>query len=47
MPSDTLGGINGWLVTKGSPKEAVEFLKFFSRPDVQTELAGGQLPSRW
>ena len=29
-PSDTLGGMNGWLVTKGSPKEAVEFLRFFS-----------------
>lgn len=28
--SDTLGGMNGWLVTKGSPKEAVEFLRFFS-----------------
>src|SRR5262245_35620138 len=24
-PSDTLGGITGWLVTKGSPKEAVDF----------------------
>jgi raffinose/stachyose/melibiose transport system substrate-binding protein len=22
--------MNGWLVTKGSPKEAVEFLRFFS-----------------
>lgn len=29
-PSDTLGGMNGWLVTKGSPKEAAEFLRFFS-----------------
>ena len=29
-PSDTLGGMNGWLVTKGSPKEAAEFLKFFT-----------------
>ena len=28
-PTDTLGGINGWLVTKGAPKEAAEFLKFF------------------
>ena len=26
-PTDTLGGINGWLVTKGSPKEAADFLK--------------------
>ncbi|MFI4929618.1 MAG: ABC transporter substrate-binding protein [Burkholderiales bacterium] len=29
-PDDTLGGMNGWLVTKGSPKEAAEFLKFFT-----------------
>jgi raffinose/stachyose/melibiose transport system substrate-binding protein len=39
--SDTLGGITGWLVTKGSPKEAVEFLKFFVSPDVQQRLAAG------
>jgi len=26
---DTLGGMNGWLVTKGAPKEATEFLRFF------------------
>ena len=38
-PSDTLGGLNGWLVTKGSPKEAIEFLKFFSRPELQREAA--------
>jgi raffinose/stachyose/melibiose transport system substrate-binding protein len=40
-PSDTLGGINGWLVTKGSPKEATDFLKFFIAKDVQTRLAAG------
>jgi raffinose/stachyose/melibiose transport system substrate-binding protein len=40
-PTDTLGGINGWLVTKGSPKEAVDFLKFFISKDVQTRLAAG------
>ena len=40
-PTDTLGGINGWLVTKGSPKEAVEFLKFFISKDIQTKLAAG------
>jgi raffinose/stachyose/melibiose transport system substrate-binding protein len=39
--SDTLGGINGWLVTKGSPKEATEFLKFFVSQDVQKRLAAG------
>lgn len=39
--SDTLGGITGWLVTKGSPKEATEFLKFFISREVQTRLARG------
>jgi len=39
-PRETLGGINGWLVTKGAPKEAVEFLKFLTRPEAQREMAG-------
>ena len=39
--SDTLGGINGWLVTKGAPKEAVAFIKHFISEDVQKRLAGG------
>jgi raffinose/stachyose/melibiose transport system substrate-binding protein len=39
--SDTLGGITGWLVTKGAPKEAAEFLKFFISKDVQKRLAAG------
>jgi raffinose/stachyose/melibiose transport system substrate-binding protein len=39
-PTDTLGGINGWLVTKGAPKEAAEFLKFFSQEKYQREAAG-------
>ena len=30
-PTDTLGGINGWLVAKSAPPEAVDFLKFFSQ----------------
>jgi raffinose/stachyose/melibiose transport system substrate-binding protein len=38
--TDTLGGINGWLVTKGAPKEAVEFVKHFVSKDVQMRLAG-------
>lgn len=38
-PADTLGGLNGWLVTKGSPKEAVDFLKFFSSVEFQREAA--------
>jgi raffinose/stachyose/melibiose transport system substrate-binding protein len=40
-PSDTLGGINGWLVTKGAPKEAVAFLKSFVSLEVQKRLAAG------
>jgi raffinose/stachyose/melibiose transport system substrate-binding protein len=40
-PSDTLGGINGWLVTKGAPKETVTFLKSFVSLDVQKSLAAG------
>ena len=39
--SDTLGGINGWLVTKDAPKEAVTFLKAFVSDDVQKRLAAG------
>ena len=41
VPTDTLGGINGWLVTKGAPPEATDFLKFFISQDVQTKLAAG------
>jgi raffinose/stachyose/melibiose transport system substrate-binding protein len=40
-PSDTLGGINGWLVTKGAPKETVAFLKSFVSLEVQKRLAAG------
>lgn len=39
QPSDTLGGVNGWIVTKGAPKEAVGFLQFFISDDVQRTLA--------
>ena len=37
--TDTLGGINGWLVGKGAPKEAADFLKFFSQEKYQKEAA--------
>jgi raffinose/stachyose/melibiose transport system substrate-binding protein len=37
--SDTLGGLNGWLVTKGSPTQAIDFLKFFSSPEFQRDAA--------
>ncbi len=40
-PTDTLGGINGWLVTKGAPKQAAEFIKFFISKDNQIKLAQG------
>jgi raffinose/stachyose/melibiose transport system substrate-binding protein len=40
-PTDTLGGITGWLVTKGAPQEATDFLKFFISKDVQARLAAG------
>ncbi len=39
--TDTLGGINGWLITKGAPKEAVDFVKFLISPEVQTKAAAG------
>jgi raffinose/stachyose/melibiose transport system substrate-binding protein len=38
-PGDTLGGLNGWLVTKGSPKEAADFLRFFSEAQNQRQAA--------
>jgi raffinose/stachyose/melibiose transport system substrate-binding protein len=38
-PEDTLGAIVGWLVTKNSPDEAVDFLRFFLNKDHQTEMA--------
>jgi raffinose/stachyose/melibiose transport system substrate-binding protein len=39
VATDVLGGINGWLVTKGAPKETVAFLKFFSQDKYQREAA--------
>jgi raffinose/stachyose/melibiose transport system substrate-binding protein len=39
QPTDTLGGVNGWIVTKGAPKEAVGFLQFFISDEVQRTLA--------
>lgn len=38
-PSDTLGGLNAFLVTKGSPKEAAEFMRFFSEAQNQRVAA--------
>src|SRR5271166_3322004 len=44
--TDTLGGVNGWLVTKTAPPEAVDFLKFFRQPKYAQEAAahGGYIP---
>lgn len=39
-PSDALGGINGFLVTKGAPPEAVAFLRHYTSAEVQKEAAG-------
>jgi raffinose/stachyose/melibiose transport system substrate-binding protein len=38
-PTDVLGGVNGWLVTKGSPPEAVDFLKFLTTQENQAKAA--------
>lgn len=35
----TIGGINGWLVTKDASPKAVDFLAFFMSPDNQREAA--------
>jgi raffinose/stachyose/melibiose transport system substrate-binding protein len=37
--TDTLGGVNGWLVSKSAPPEAVDFLKFFSQAKYAEEAA--------
>lgn len=38
-PSDVVGGINGFLVTRGSPPEAADFLRFYTGTEVQREAA--------
>src|SRR6202167_4818109 len=37
--TDTLGGINGWLVTKTAPPEAIDFLKYFSQAKYAKDAA--------
>ena len=37
--TDTLGGIGGFLITKGSPPEALDFMKFFTSPEQQMPAA--------
>jgi raffinose/stachyose/melibiose transport system substrate-binding protein len=42
-PTDTLGGINGWLLSKKAPPEAVDFLRFLTNAENQRELAARNL----
>jgi raffinose/stachyose/melibiose transport system substrate-binding protein len=35
--TDTLGGINGWVFSKDAPDEAVQFMQYFTRPEIQLE----------
>ena len=37
--TDTMGAVNGWLVSKSAPPEAVDFLKFFSQEKYAKEAA--------
>lgn len=39
-PTDTLSGINGWLIADGALDEAVDFLRFFLSPEHQREMGG-------
>ena len=47
VATDTLGGINGWLITEGSPPEAIDFVKFLLHREVQKIAAekGFYIPS--
>lgn len=38
-PTDTLGGINTWLVAEGADDATIDFLKFFTTKTVQEDLA--------
>jgi raffinose/stachyose/melibiose transport system substrate-binding protein len=37
--TDTLGGLNGWAVTKNASKEAIDFLGFLTNADNEREMA--------
>jgi raffinose/stachyose/melibiose transport system substrate-binding protein len=39
LPTDTLGGIVGWAVSKGAPDQTVPFVKSFVSPEWQGKLA--------
>tara|TARA_B110000090_G_scaffold103433_1_gene116113 strand:- start:1948 stop:3219 length:1272 start_codon:yes stop_codon:yes gene_type:complete len=38
-PSDTLGGINGWIFHRNAPDEAVAFMNWYESPEVQSRFA--------
>ncbi|WP_416066873.1 extracellular solute-binding protein [Rhizobium sp. ZK1] len=38
-PTDTLGGLNGWAVTKKASKEAIDFLAFLTNADNERMMA--------
>jgi len=38
-PADVIGGVNGYLVTKSAPKEAVDFLRYYTSTEVQRDAA--------
>ncbi|WP_207476330.1 ABC transporter substrate-binding protein [Arenibaculum pallidiluteum] len=43
LPTDTMGGINGWLVGRNAPKEAVDFLRFLTRAENQRKMGARNL----
>jgi raffinose/stachyose/melibiose transport system substrate-binding protein len=38
-PADVVGGVNGYLVTKSAPPEAIDFLRYYTSADVQRQAA--------
>jgi raffinose/stachyose/melibiose transport system substrate-binding protein len=38
--TDTLGGINGWAVTKNAPPKALDFLRYLTNADNERMMAG-------
>lgn len=40
-PTDTLGGLNGWIFSKSASDEAVKFMEYFDSVAVQTKFASG------
>ena len=40
VPTDTLGGINGWLITEGSPPEAIDFVNYPADREVPEDRRG-------